>query len=387
MAFLPLNISRKKQINVVIVGGGYAGLAALTNVLQFAPDTRVTLIDPRQQHLKITHLHETFRYPLADLLVSFADIGKRFECRYLQARVELEPENLSAYQERKQLIIDGEVLNFDYLIIASGCNYADSDTTAGTNEVLSLYDFTRTGAAELLLHRLNSRSPIQHISVVGGGATGIQFLFELQQFLNRIRRKATLRLIHSTAHVLNQFPDGFGTYVKFRLDELGIAIYPDTYYREQQSGKILLTDKRNNYPFELPSDLTLLFLGKQQQNLLTANAFGQMIVNGTLLPNVFSAGDCSRYQSIGSNAWSAQSAVRKGKLVARNILRHAGFPGLLEPYLHQDLGYVVSLGTADAVGWLVAQGNIVTGIPALAIKEIVEVQYDLLLTGVDTFLV
>lgn len=82
---------------------------------------------------------------------------------------------------------------------------------------------------------------------------------------------------------------------------------------------------------------------------------------------------------------TAQSAVRKGMLAARNILRHSGTFKLLEPYFHRDLGYVVSLGPADAVGWLALEGNVVNGIPALVIKEIVEAQYDLLLTGIDTY--
>ena len=84
---------------------------------------------------------------------------------------------------------------------------------------------------------------------------------------------------------------------------------------------------------------------------------------------------------------SAQSSVRKGKLAARNILRSSGALKLFEPYLHQDLGYVVSLGPTDAVGWLALENNVVGGIPALVIKELVEAQYDLLLTGIDTYIV
>ena len=84
---------------------------------------------------------------------------------------------------------------------------------------------------------------------------------------------------------------------------------------------------------------------------------------------------------------TAQSAVRKGKLAARNILRHSGTLKLLEPYLHRDLGYVVNLGPADAVGWLALEGNVVSGIPALLIKEVVAAQYDLLLAGIDTYLI
>jgi NADH dehydrogenase len=55
--------------------------------------------------------------------------------------------------------------------------------------------------------------------------------------------------------------------------------------------------------------------------------------------------------------------------------------------MHHDIGYVVSLGSSDAVGWLALEHNVVTGIAAYVIKEIVEAQYDLLLTGIDTYLI
>jgi len=139
--------------------------------------------------------------------------------------------------------------------------------------------------------------------------------------------------------------------------------------------------------FELPSKMTLLFLGKNQENRLSANTFGQVLIDDQPLQSIFTAGDCSNHNSCGSNTMSAQSSVRKGKLAARNILRSSGALKLFEPYLHQDLGYVVSLGPADAVGWLALENNVVGGIPALVIKELVEAQYDLLLTGIDTYIV
>ncbi|MBK6958032.1 MAG: FAD-dependent oxidoreductase [Nitrosomonas sp.] len=387
MAFLPFNIPKQKRLKVVIVGGGYAGIAALTNLLQYAPDTDITIIDPKTQHIKITHLHETFRYPLTDLLVPFTEIENRYGCRHIVASVNFDQDKLQECQDKKQLILNEEVLDFDYLIIASGCESRAVDPIRKDN-ILSLQDFTIANGSDLLTKLLDQgNSSEQSISVVGGGATGIQFLFEIKQFLNRIKSKAALRLIHSGEHVLEQFPDGFGSYVEARMRDMDIAFYPNTYYREQQDGQILLTNKQTKEPFELASSLSILFLGKKQQNIFTANAFGQVIVNQEPLQNIFVAGDCSYYQSLGSNTLTAQSAVRKGKLVARNILRHSGFPGLLEPYLHHELGYVVSLGPSDAVGWLVSEGNLITGIPALTIKELVEAQYDLLLVGIDTYLV
>jgi len=387
VAFLPFNILKQKRLKVVIVGGGYAGIAVLTNLLQFAPDTDITLIDPKSQHLKITHLHETFRYPLTDLLIPFSELEDRYGCRHILAAVNFDQDMLQECQEKKRLILNEEVLNFDYLIIATGCESKAIDPLRKDN-ILSLQDFTAANGSDLLTKLLDQgNSSEQSISVVGGGATGIQFLFEIKQFLNRTKNKAKLRLIHSNAHVLEQFPDGFGSYAESRMRDMGIDFYPNTYYFEQQDGQILLKEKQTEIMFELASSLSILFLGKKQQNIVTANAFGQVIVNQEPLQNIFVAGDCSYYQSLGSNTLTAQSAVRKGKLVARNILRNSGFPGLLEPYLHHELGYVVSLGPSDAVGWLVSEGNLITGIPALTIKELVEAQYDLLLAGIDTYLV
>jgi NADH dehydrogenase len=387
VALLPFNIAKQQRLKVVIIGGGYAGLAALINLLQFAPDTDITLIDPGTKHLKITHLHETFRYPLTDLLIPFTDIENRFGCRHISTAINFDQNKLQACQDKKELILEDEVLNFDYLIIASGCENRPADPVSA-NHILSLHDFTTANGSDLLTRFFaQSNSEEQSISVVGGGATGIQFLFEIGQFITRIKSTAELRLIHSGGHVLEQFPEGFGSYAESRMRDMNIAFYPNTYFREQQAGKILLKEKDTNKQFELPSGLSILFLGKKQQNIFTTNAFGQVIVNQEPLQNIFAAGDCSYFQSPGSNTLTAQSAVRKGKLVARNVLRHSGFPGLLEPYLHHELGYVVNLGPSDAVGWLVSEGNLITGIPALTIKELVEAQYDLLLAGIDTYLV
>lgn len=385
MAFLPFYIAKQRRLKVVIIGGGYAGIAALTNLLRYAPDTDITIIDPKEQHIKITHLHETFRYPLTDLLVPFADIENRYGCRHILASVHFDQGDLQKCQDNKQLILDEEILNFDYLLIVSG---SQSKTADSIDNVLNLQDFTISAGSDLLTKLLNKNNhPDPSISVVGGGATGIQFLFEIRQFLNRVKSKAELRLIHSGEHVLEQFPVGFSTYVQSRMHDMDIAFYPNSYYCCQQSSEILLAEKQTGKQFELPSNLSILFLGKKTQNIFTANAFGQVIEDQKVLPNIFVAGDCSYYQSLGSNTLTAQSAVRKGKLTARNILRHSGFPGLLEPYLHHELGYVVSLGSSDAVGWLGTEGNLVTGMPALAIKEFVEAQYDLLLVGIDTYLV
>jgi NADH:quinone reductase (non-electrogenic) len=383
--FLPFYIPQRKNLRIVIVGGGYAGIAALTTFLRYMPDASIIIVDPRSHHIKITHLHETFRYPLQDFMVPFSSLEQRFGCRHICAELPITEDNIRQWKNDKFITINEEILEFDYILIASG---AASERAGQENNVFDLNDFLTISGPELLNSNLvttNQEKPF--ISVVGGGATSIQFLFEIAHFIRRQKIECSLRLINGNDRVLQQFPAGFSEYTEARMTDLGIDFYPDTYYRKQQKNKILLESKVTKNEFELPSEMALLFLGNNQENRLSANTFGQVLIDDQPLQSIFTAGDCSNHNSCGSNTMSAQSSVRKGKLAARNILRSSGALKLFEPYLHQDLGYVVSLGPEDAVGWLALENNVVGGIPALVIKELVEAQYDLLLTGIDTYIV
>ena len=384
MPFLPFYIPQRKNLRIVIVGGGYAGIAALTTFLRYMPDANITIVDPRSHHIKITHLHETFRYPLQDFMVPFSSLEKRFGCRHICAELLTTEDNIRQWKNDKFITIHEEKLEFDYVLIASGAASGRADLE---NNVFDLNDFLTISGPELLNRNLittDQEKPF--ISVVGGGATGIQFLFEIAHFIQRQKMECNLRLINGNDRVLQQFPAGFSQYTESRMTDLGIDFYPDTYYQKQKKDRILLESKETKNEFELPSKMTLLFLGNSQENRLSANTFGQVLIDDQPLRNIFTAGDRSYYNSCGSNTMSAQSSVRKGRLAACNILRDSSVLKLFEPYLHQDLGYVISLGPKDAVGWLAMENNVVGGTPALLLKELVESQYDLLLaTGIDTY--
>jgi NADH dehydrogenase len=221
--------------------------------------------------------------------------------------------------------------------------------------------------------------------VVGSGATGIQFLFEIDDYLKRENKPWKLRLVDSGERPLGLFPAGMGHYVRARLEERGIEYIPSHYFLQQQEQQVVLEDRTTYARCTLPSDLTLYFSGKTTQSGLKTNWFGQVKIEGRTLPSIFSAGDCAQFGSPGSNSLTAQSAVRKGKLVAQNILKQGQILRFMSPYLHRDLGYVISMGNEDAIGWVGTPKNIIAGAPALSIKDIVESQYDLLLAGTDTF--
>jgi NADH dehydrogenase len=112
-----------------------------------------------------------------------------------------------------------------------------------------------------------------------------------------------------------------------------------------------------------------------------------VVLDRKVLTHIFTAGDCSYYDDFGSNLMTSQSALRKGKAAANNILREVGILRFCLPYMHQDIGYLLSLGPYDAVGWIASKNNIISGFPAFIAKETIEAQYDLLLSGVDSYVI
>jgi NADH dehydrogenase len=382
--FIPFYIPNKDRLRIVIVGGGYSGLAALATLREHNTEAEIILIDPRAGHLKITQLHESFRRPWADFHLPFRHLEHRFGIRHIQAEIPLDEVSLKQLNADRMLAAETQLLEFDYLLIATGAAFRKLEKGERT---LDLDDFIAEPGPDLLSkHFQPGGRDDNYLTVVGGGASGIQFLFEIAHYVRERRMPCRLRLTDGEDAPLTQFNPKLGRYAMARLEDLGIEFLPGHFFRSQTEGQIVLEQRDNGEPVALPSSLSLLFVGKSSISRLETNWFGQVIDEGTVLDRVFAAGDCSRYRPPGSNAFSAQIAIRKGKLAARNILRHSGRLKLLEPYVHQELGYVVSLGPADAVGWIALQRNVVGGAPAATIKGIVEAQYDLLLAGVDTYL-
>ena len=381
---MPFYFPSGQAPKVVIVGGGYAGLAALITLREKQPEAEIILIDPRDHHLKVTHLHESFRTPMASMRVPFSILENRFNIRTVRASVEQDDRLFTEWAEKGEIAVNGEAITFDYLIWSAGAGGCRTDKNT---HCLDLDDFSATAGPDLLQSHLKTTTegrPV--ISVVGSGATGIQFIFEMAAYIRLNQLPWSLRLVDAGAAPLQQFNPRLGQYVLSRLQDSGIEYLNHQYFRDQSEGQIVLESSTGSDITCLPSALSLLFTGKREDQRIRTNRFGQVMIDGKVLPTIFAAGDGTQYPAPGSNAHSAQTALRKGRLVARNILRKTSQVRIMEPFLHRDFGYVIGMGPSDAIGWVALQGNIIAGQPALLLKEVVEAQYELLLSGLDTYI-
>lgn len=374
-----------RRLRVVVLGGGYAGLAAVVSIRRHAPQAEITVVDPQDHHLKITRLHETVRRPLREVQIPFQVLAERFGFRHIQEALTFDDDALRLWHLDGAVPVGSEKVAFDYLVIATGAAANPSRKDEG---VFDLHDVSNSEASEALEALFNGAAgSSKPITVIGGGATGIQFLFEIAHVLNSRRLASHLNLVDSEDRVLKQFPEQLSKYVQARMGDLGIAYFPERFYEGREGDCVIVENPETGERSEVESGLVFLFLGKTPSHLLMADSFGHIVLGHETLDNIFTAGDCSYFKSPGANALTAQSAVRKGLTVARNILRQHGDLILPLPYVFQELGYLVSLGPSDAVGWLGLKQNIVAGFPAFVLKELVEAQYDLLLSGIDTYVV
>jgi NADH dehydrogenase len=231
---MSINDSRK---HVVIVGGGFGGLWT-TRALASA-DVRITLIDRRNHHL-----FQPLLYQVATAGLSAPDIAAPL--RHIlrkQANVEVrlgEVVGLDAVA-RSVTLADGEVIAYDYLLLASGATHAYfghdewarhapglktlDDALHIRRRVLTAFERAEASDDEA------ERAAWLHFAVVGGGPTGVELAGTLAEIAHKTLRRefrridpsqAKVRLIEAGPRVLASFPESLSEIARAQLQRLGV---------------------------------------------------------------------------------------------------------------------------------------------------------------------
>ncbi len=379
-------------LRIVVVGGGYAGLACALALVKDLPSARITLIDQGERHIKATLLHQTLRRSLLHISEPFSELAQRFGFVFNQAAVGADEgfslDDVRAWEADSAVpLADGESVPFDRLVIATGARSALQAAQYGAGCVDKQTLIEQPGEELVQAYLWELPRAQRTATVVGGGASGVQVAFELAELMRRSQRPGTVRLVDQAATLFAHMPDKVHRYVVRRMRDAHIEYLPETDFVSQSGGTVQLSNRADGSQVERPSAMTALFAGiKPYPQLFEANRFGQLETEEGPLERVFVAGDCSAYAGRGLNAATAQAAVRKGKQVAVNITRQVRRRAL-RSYDFRELGYVVNLGALDAVGWALSPHNVLTGLAAFGAKELVDAQYDLFVHGVDTYVV
>ncbi|MGO4221285.1 NAD(P)/FAD-dependent oxidoreductase [Lysobacter sp. TAF61] len=228
---------------VVVVGGGFGGL--WTTRALAGDDVDITLIDRRNHHL-----FQPLLYQVATAGLSSPDIAAPL--RHIlrnQRNVEVRLGEVTGIDTKVRAVTlaDGERLDYDCLLLASGATHAyfghdewskDAPGLKTLDDALAirrrlLLAFERAEACE----DPEERSAWLSFAVVGGGPTGVELAGTLaeiarhtlkREFRNIDPSHARVRLVEAGPRVLASFPESLSDKARRQLEKLGVEVVTGT---------------------------------------------------------------------------------------------------------------------------------------------------------------
>jgi len=353
--------------HVVIVGGGFAGLAA-ARTLAKAP-VRITLVDRRNHHL-----FQPLLYQVATAALNPGDIAYpiRSVLRLQKnARTILARVTGADLEKRVVALADGE-LDFDYLVLASGArhSYFGKDEwevwAPGLKTIEDALEIRRRvlSAFEAAERQGDTAERVATLTfvIVGGGPTGIELagaLIEIgrhtvaRDFRSFDPRRLRVVLIEGAPRVLPPYSEALSKAARDQLERLGIEVRTGVQVTKIDETGVWIGE-------EHVEARTVLWAAGVAASPLGASLgapldrAGRVRVQPDLSlrghPNVFIAGDLMQLEQDGKPVPGvAPAAIQAGRAAGRNIAeRVAGRESV--PFRYLDKGSLATIGRAAAVG-------------------------------------
>ncbi|MEU3148182.1 FAD-dependent oxidoreductase [Streptomyces sp. NPDC006999] len=323
------------QSNVVVIGGGYAGVMA-ANRLMLRDDVTVTLINPRPDLVHRVRLHQLVGGS-DDAVVAYQDV--------LAERVRLVVDTVTRINaaERSVTLAAGGTLDYDYLIYAVGSGSAEPSVPGA---VEFAYPLATLEEAQRLRAVLDATPATGPVTVVGAGPTGIETAAELAEQ----GRRVTL----VCGGVLGPYLHTRGRRsVAKRLAALGVMVVDGSGAKVTWVTRdaVRLADDR-----ELPSAVTVWTVGFGVPDLaahsgLSTDAAGRLLTDETLTSvddaRVVAAGDSAAPSGLPLRM-SCLNATPLGARAADTVLSRLA--GEQPESLHQSMyAQCISLGRSAGI--------------------------------------
>ncbi len=366
---------------VVVVGGGFGGLATVRALADAAVD--VTLVD-RSNH----HLFQPLLYQVATGALSPANIAvplrsilrHQANARVLLAEVE------SVDLKAREVILDGQAVPYDYLVVAAGSSshwFGHDGWREHAPALKSLAEATAHRAtilrafedAELAARSGSGQASLRFV-VIGGGPTGVEMagaIAELardtlrRDFRSIDTRSAEIVLIEAAAQILPSYPASLARRAQGALERLGVRVLTGAVVSEIDAAGVTYSRAGEEVRIETPT--VIWAAGVRAASLasvvceaagISPDRGGRVPVQPDLTlaghPEVSVIGDMANVAGPDGAPLPglAPVAIQQGKYVARRLL--AQIEGrALGPFVYRDRGTMATVGRGAAV---MARGRI-----------------------------
>jgi NADH dehydrogenase len=359
--------------HAIIIGAGFAGLSAVGGLRKAG--VRVTMIDKNMYSTFQPLLYQVATGGLnpGDIAYPVGGFTARRKARYTRGDLV----SIDAVGRRIKLA-DGRESGYDYLIIATGVSANYFGVKGAEENTLGLY--SRVDALRLRDHIMNGFEWLSDdpdgrrqltITVVGGGATGVELAGTLGELRRDVLRatfpnvdpaRVHVRLIEMAPELLMPFHPKLREYARKQLAKRGVDIRLNTKILEVTPDRVVVDDGPS-----LPTDLTVWTGGVAAPDAaagwgLPQGKAGRILVGQDLRvegqDRIFAAGDIA-LEPDEPSPQLAQPALQEGRHAAAQIARLVRGEQT-QPFRYHDKGIMATIGRNSAVVQL-ARGARITG--------------------------
>jgi NADH dehydrogenase len=369
--------------HVVILGGGFGGLAA-ARALGGEP-VRVTLVD-RSNH----HLFQPLLYQVATALLPAPDIAaplRNLLSPHENVRVLLAEAQRIDVDRRMVELDHGEALEYDFLILATGLKHdylGHPEWETHAPGLKTLYEALEIRgrvllafeAAERLTDPTEKRAFLTFV-VVGGGATGVELAGQLAEISQTALRKdfrtidpssARVVLVEGADRIFRDYDSSLSARAQRDLESLGIEVRTSTFVTNIDDRGVTLGEG------ERIEAHTVLWAAGVRASSMSAELGAELDAMGRVKVTPYCTvpgrdevavlGDLIHLPSKRTGQplpAVAQVALQSGKLVAENIVRRVKGEEP-KPFEYFDKGLMATIGRNRAI--VESRGLKMTGRPA-----------------------
>ena len=365
-----MNIPVSKQPRVVIVGGGFAGIA-LARKLRNQP-VQVVLIDKHNYHTFQPLLYQvatggleagSIAYPIRKIVQEYNDFFFRL------ARVhEIDTKN-------QMIRADIGDLHYDYLVLATGSktNFFGNKEIARNSmsmktipQALNIRSLILENFEQaLLINDEKERNAMMNFCLVGGGPTGVELAGALAEMKNAVFQKdypdldiakMEINVIQGDDRILNTMSEDSSKAAEKFLIDLGVKVHKNVRVMTYD-GKTITT----NTSLTFDSATVIWTAGVQGAAIpgldaaslvknierIRVNEYSQVVG----YENIFAIGDIASMETQKypqGHPMMAQPAIQQGKLLGENIVRRVKKQVPI-PFEYKDKGSMATIGRNKAV--------------------------------------
>jgi NADH dehydrogenase len=362
------------QKRVVILGGGFGGINAVTGLGKLPVD--VTLVDRRNHYL-----FQPLLYQVALAVLSPADIAQPIRAiarNHPNVDVLMDEAVGFDVAQRRVHLKTGVELEYDYLIVATGSthSYFGKEEWAKLAPGLkTVEDATEIRRRVLLAFELAERQmmetgthPALNFVIIGGGPTGVELagaisdiarLYMVRDFRHIDPSMAKVLILEGGPNILTAYPTDLQQKAIEQLGELGVMVRTGAHVSDVQPGYVMVGEER------IDAVVTLWAAGVQASPLgkmlgAETDKRGAVFVDGHLNPpghpEIFICGDLAHFEQDGKQVPGvAQPAMQMGTYAAKRIGRLVAADsgsdgsGKNEEFRYFDKGDMATIGRKAAV--------------------------------------